>query len=272
MLIKTVVENTAITSQYKSIHGLSFYIETKKHKILFDLGPNNLFLKNAKRLGIDIADIDIVIISHGHADHGGALSLFLQNNNKAKIYIRESAFDKHIIKVCGCRFNVGLKHELKTNPRIIFTKKQEYIDDKLALFSGVTTTHGFRFPKNMFTVKGNKLIVDDFSHEQNLIVMQGEKTFLFAGCAHSGIINIKETAEQLIGRKISFIFGGFHLYNHITKRHAKRAIVEDIAFGLQGCKSYTCHCTGKWAYRVLKDKLKNQISYLSTGAELHFNT
>lgn len=50
MLIKTLVENTAISKDFGSEHGLSLYIETKKHKILFDVGASELFLQNAKSL------------------------------------------------------------------------------------------------------------------------------------------------------------------------------------------------------------------------------
>jgi 7,8-dihydropterin-6-yl-methyl-4-(beta-D-ribofuranosyl)aminobenzene 5'-phosphate synthase len=71
MLIKTLVENTAISKDFGSEHGLSLYIETKKHKILFDVGASGLFLQNAKRLGVNIVDVDFLVISHGHCDHGG---------------------------------------------------------------------------------------------------------------------------------------------------------------------------------------------------------
>lgn len=50
MLIKTLVENTSISKDFGSEHGLSLYIETKKHKILFDVGASELFLQNAKSL------------------------------------------------------------------------------------------------------------------------------------------------------------------------------------------------------------------------------
>lgn len=58
-------------------HGLSLYIETKLHRLLFDLGPDETVFENAERLGIDLAAVDTVIISHGHNDHGGALGHFL---------------------------------------------------------------------------------------------------------------------------------------------------------------------------------------------------
>lgn len=50
MLIKTLVENTAISKDFVSEHGLSLYIETEKYKILFDVGEGDLFLQNAKIL------------------------------------------------------------------------------------------------------------------------------------------------------------------------------------------------------------------------------
>jgi hypothetical protein len=49
MILKTLVENTSVSSDYKHKHGMCFYIETGNHKILFDLGKNGLFLKKLKK-------------------------------------------------------------------------------------------------------------------------------------------------------------------------------------------------------------------------------
>lgn len=85
--IISLVENTSSSLELKSKYGLSIYIETDKHKILFDLGPNELFLENAQKLGVNMKMIDTVVISHGHADHGGALAKFMEINHTARIYI-----------------------------------------------------------------------------------------------------------------------------------------------------------------------------------------
>ena len=118
MIIKTLVENTAVSKEFKSKHGISFYIEACGHRMLFDLGSNSLFLVNAKKMGVDISSVDTVIISHGHVDHAGALEDFLRNNSKAKIYIRQNAFDCHFTKVFGLRVDVGIEPELKNHPFI----------------------------------------------------------------------------------------------------------------------------------------------------------
>ena len=114
MMVKIVVllENTTESSKLKCKHGLSLYAETEKHKILFDMGPNELFLKNAEALGVNIADIDIAVISHGHVDHCGGLKYFLEKNRKAKIYIRPQALEAHCVKVLGIPFYAGIDRAL----------------------------------------------------------------------------------------------------------------------------------------------------------------
>ena len=98
MKITALVENT--TNQgWRTVHGLSLYIETPGHKILFDVGPDDTLFANAERAGVDLAAVDTAIISHGHSDHGGALAAFLEVNRRAKVYIQRSAFDMHYIKI-----------------------------------------------------------------------------------------------------------------------------------------------------------------------------
>ena len=79
-----LVENTTESPNLKYKHGLSLYIETERHRILFDMGLNDLFLENARKLGVDIASIDIAVISHGHVDHCGGLKSFLKRNSTAR--------------------------------------------------------------------------------------------------------------------------------------------------------------------------------------------
>ncbi|WP_413700438.1 MBL fold metallo-hydrolase [Psychromonas sp. KJ10-10] len=63
-------------------HGLSIFIKHQDKRILFDNGQNEVLFHNADRLGISLSDLDIIILSHGHYDHGGNLaSLLLANPN-----------------------------------------------------------------------------------------------------------------------------------------------------------------------------------------------
>lgn len=54
-------------------HGLSYLIEHEGIRILFDTGQSDLFVKNAAIMGVSLTDIDFIILSHGHFDHGNGL-------------------------------------------------------------------------------------------------------------------------------------------------------------------------------------------------------
>ena len=65
MRIVNLIENTEGAAGCTAAHGLSFYIETARHKLLVDLGPSEETLKNAERLGIDMTCVDTVFFT-GH--------------------------------------------------------------------------------------------------------------------------------------------------------------------------------------------------------------
>lgn len=266
-----LVENTTISANYKPEHGLSFYIETEKHKILYDVGPNDLFLHNAKKLNVNIEDIDIVIISHGHSDHGGGLSYFLKNNKKAKIYIRKSAFEPHYIKVAFIPIYIGLDPSLINDERIVFTDDINIIDEELILFSNVKEEHFFsKSNKKLFVKNNGGLMLDDFNHEQSLIITNGSKKILISGCSHSGMINIINKAQEITRSDLDIVIGGFHLFNPPTHKYESSEYIDLVAQSLAktNCMYYTCHCTGVKAYEMLKLVLLDRINYLSTGSSI----
>lgn len=51
MRIRVLSENTANRPGFQTEHGLSFYIETGLHRILFDMGHGEIFAENAKLCG-----------------------------------------------------------------------------------------------------------------------------------------------------------------------------------------------------------------------------
>lgn len=267
MKIIMLVENTTISNEYPKRHGLCIYIETANHKILFDLGPDNLFLQNAEKANINISDIDTVIISHGHSDHGGALKSFLAHNKKAIIYIHKDAFEPHYSKLAIFKFPVGLDVSLKNNSRIIFTDGVYCVDDGIQLFSGVK---GKQFlpqsNQKLFEKKGKEYVLDNFCHEQHLLIKENNTSALFSGCSHNGIVNILREALMHTDT-VDYTVAGFHLFNPISRRLEKTEMIMDVACELAkySTKYYTFHCTGEKAFRILKNVLGKQIQYLSTG-------
>lgn len=259
MKILSLVENTS-KSELKAKHGLSLYIETGSHRILFDLGPDNTLFENAIKRDVDLSKVDTVIISHGHVDHGGALEKFLEINSQAKIYVQKEAFEPHYSKTLFLKLPIGIDSKLKSRPQIILLDGDCKIDDELSLFT-VDDTSRFYSPVNNALYDRNGK--DSFSHEQNLVILE-DKVVLFMGCGHGGIVNIMEKAENF---HPDFCIGGFHLFNPVTKRTVPTEFLDTIAARLQKYSKtefYTCHCTGEKAFNYLSQRMKN-LHYLSCG-------
>lgn len=269
MKIITLCENTSINPDLGSEHGLSFYIELDDRKILFDTGASGLFAENAKKLGVDLSAVDIVIISHGHYDHGGGLTRFLEINTKAKIYISRNAFGNYYSD--GGNKYIGIDKTLKDNERFIFVDDYQKISDSIQLFSNVQGRELFStMNKTLLKEKNQLLIEDDFLHEMNAVFFSGDKKVLFAGCAHNGILNILKRYEAIFGGEPDYYIGGLHLSGSSVNVNESddRIIALSEKINPLKVKVYTCHCTGLYAYGILKGKLGEKINYMATGSSL----
>ena len=214
MLIRTLVENSSISEKLGSEHGLSLYIETRKNKLLFDMGASALFAGNAKKINVDLTEVDLAVISHGHYDHGGGLQAFLEINSKAKIYLNQKAFGKYYAnRPNGEKKHIGLNEKLLPNNRFVFVGEHLVINEELELFSRVKGRRLYPAGnQDLFMKLDFSFVPDDFAHEQNLIIKEDGKIILIMGCAHKGIVNILEHFYNEKNCLPSHVIGGFHLY------------------------------------------------------------
>lgn len=264
MKITALVENQS-SCELKAKHGLSLYIETDKHKILFDLGPDKTLFENAQKRQISLKDVDTVIISHGHLDHGGGLEKFLEINKTAKVYVQKTAFEPHYTKVLGIRFPCGIKEKFKDHPQVVLLDGDYKIDDQLTLFTVKDTSKCYSTMNDALYTGKEK---DTFDHEQHLIIKE-EKTVLIMGCGHSGVVNIMEAARQY---HPLLCVGGYHLMNPNSSKSVPEALLDEIVKELKqypDTQFYTCHCTGQTAYKYLSERMPN-LSYLSCGQSIQF--
>ena len=300
MKIKVLVENTCSADNFKCEHALSFWIESGGKIILFDMGETSMFASNAEKMGLDLSLVDMAVISHGHDDHGGGLGLFLEKNQKAKIYVHSKAFGNYYSLRTGEEPEfIGLVKELKENPRVVLCHDEarstnggsqstaSWIDleEGGRLFSGITPVHPY--PESNKKLYADS-VPDLFYHEQNLVLEEDDKTFLIAGCAHNGILNILNEFRLEYGKDPDYAIGGLHLYKagerssgflpkdpEIQKELAKSAspYVKEVGKGLleYNTKFYTCHCTGFPAYFALREMMGDKIKYLSTGQEVRLD-
>ena len=258
MKIWTLLENTACDDSFCVEHGLSLYIETEKHNILFDTGASDAFCANAEKLGVDLSRVDIAVLSHGHFDHGGGLAAFLARNKTAPVYLHRDAFLPHF-NVEGK--DIGIDESLRASERLVFTDDELVIDEELSIFSCNTRErHHPSSAAGMLVKEGSELRPDEFLHEQYLLISEGEKRVLLSGCSHKGVINITEWFAPDV------LIGGFHFMKLDTERDAQ--VMCDAAEKLLAFKTryYTGHCTGEAQYAFLKALMGERLSYLATGS------
>lgn len=281
MYIATLIEDTLEEKKkyLKNEHGLSLYIKHKGKNILFDCGPSDTLIKNSKKMNLDLSQIDYLIISHGHFDHGGGIIPFLKVNKKAKVYIHKSCNKNFYFKNDYEKEYIGLNPKIfeKFSDRLIYTDKDLLkIDDDIFLVQNIQLQK--KITKNnesMLINSNNKYFKDEFEHEQVMIIFDNSKSYLFSGCSHKGIINIAENVKKEFNiNKIDFFIGGLHLVDDpILKTAIDNYELDEVGKYLNSSinTTYTCHCTGDTAYNYLKNecKLNEKINYLRTGSEIN---
>jgi len=272
MIITSLIENTS-EKGLPVEHGLSLHIQLKDgQQVLFDMGQSELYWQNALRLGLDLKEVDLAIVSHGHYDHGGGLEPFIRNNTKASVYVHKDAFMPHYsLREEGLTY-IGLNEALKDSPRLIMCDALTRINDHLTLFAAVQGNccypHG-----NRLLFGPNKSEHDTFCHEQNLLIQEGETSVLIAGCAHQGIVNILRRSTELIGHAPSYVLAGMHLIKSGLNPTEETNFIRQLAHELMrytNTKFYTMHCTGTEQFEQLKAIMGDQIFYLSCGDQIEF--
>ncbi len=258
MKIVTLIENTTDRNDLHPEHGLSLYIEANGHKILFDTGASGMFAENAEMLGVDLTQVDIAILSHGHDDHAGGLVQFLAMNDRAPVYLHRGAEEPH--------YNVedtfiGMMPGLLKSPRLRYTCGTQNIGQGLTLYSCNDLEPVIPVDTAGLTVLRNgSFFPDDFSHEQYLLIEETGKRVLISGCSHKGILNIAQWFRPDV------LIGGFHFF----RQEPDSPMVVNAADTLLSYPTvyYTGHCTGLAQYDTMKKIMADRLHYLSTGTVL----
>jgi len=261
MKITVLMENTTIDPSLHCEHGLSLYVETQKHKILFDMGQTAAFADNAQKLGIDLAAVDLAVLSHGHYDHGGGLARFLEIAPGVPVYMSCHAFEPYYNRV---NKYIGLDKTLEESEQWILTTMDVGLDQGMELLMAEGREGSFPLDlAGLQRMEGDVLVPEDFRHEQYLMIRENGKRILFSGCSHRGILNIMEWFHPDI------LIGGFH-FSKMDPEGDGRETLDQAARILSqyDCTYYTCHCTGLRQYDYLKEKMGDQLQYLSTGQQI----
>lgn len=276
MQVTVLIENTCCpgTEGMTAEHGLSLYIEHAGTHLLFDTGASGAFADNACCLGIDLAAVDLVVLSHHHFDHGGGLRRFLEINPSAPIYLRGPHVVDGFFRWFRKERYIGLDHALLREHahRLRFVTADTEILPGITILTAID--RGYPEPRgnrHIHTVRDGRRVPDDFSHELVLVLHAPDGAVVFTGCSHQGILNmIAAVTRSFPGSVIKAVFGGFHLlrprlFNAMadSRLGVKQIAHELLRFPVE--RVYTGHCTGPRAYDVLKSVMGSRLEYIGTG-------
>ncbi len=280
-------ENSLCTAEW----GLSLLIESMGHKILFDVGSSPIFAQNAKKLKVDLEDVEAVVVSHGHYDHTDGMETFCQINDKAPVYIHKNAISKcygtdeegNIEKYnCGIRWSEDFIEEL--SKRAVFTENVVKLNDNMTIIGNIKPLDEFPMTEKFYkpapgTIEfvdcdgvsngiESRLVIDDMSHEQVLVVKEKDGIYVFSGCSHTGMMAIMKRVEEVFsGEKIIALMAGMHLYP--LEKEKKQQVVDAIC-NLNVENVFPVHCTGIDAILMFKQQLGDGCVIASAGEVYEF--
>ncbi|ABZ76718.1 beta-lactamase domain protein [Shewanella halifaxensis HAW-EB4] len=280
MILTSLIDNTRLNHRTDLTieRGLSIHVSTMGKSILFDAGSSSAFCDNAALLNVDIKAVDAAVISHRHHDHCNGVNHFIDNNSKAQVYFRECDKANYVFKAFGFKSNVGINKQLltKATNRLTFVNQLTEIFPNIFIITNLVD----KYPKP----KGNKYLFTDsegcckpdtFDHELLLVIKEADGLVVFTGCAHSGVLNMIETAvNSFPTAKIKAVVGGFHLvglplFNSIGGTKQQIEEMGKLMLNYPIDKLYTGHCTGMKAYNILKGVLGERLEYFPTGRSIN---
>jgi 7,8-dihydropterin-6-yl-methyl-4-(beta-D-ribofuranosyl)aminobenzene 5'-phosphate synthase len=250
MRISVLTENHA-GSITRAEHGLSYLIEFDSKKILFDTGQSDLFLKNAQIMNVSMKNIDIVILSHGHFDHGNGLE-YLEGGRlicHPGCFVRRfRGKDRSYIGLRNTKDELSVKFELVTS------SKPYKISEKIFFLGEIPRLTDFESITTSFIFKDDT--PDYVSDDSAVAFLLPEGLFVVTGCGHSGIVNTLEHSKKVTGvNNISGIMGGFHLKetDHQLRETIKYLKVNNVKHILPS------HCTELPSLSAFYETFRNKL-------------
>lgn len=243
--------------------GLSLYIELEDNKLLLDTGITDLFMQNAKLLGINLEEVKTIVLSHGHWDHGNGLK-YLQD--KKTVILHPESYT-HRYSVRRNMEYAGLnqsKEELQEKFNLIETKEPYKILENVWYLGEIERVNDYEAKTFPTVLKENK--TDYLKDDSGIVIKTEDGLIVISGCSHSGICNTIEYAKKIMkDDRILAVIGGFHLKN--IDEATQKTIQYFIDNKIQN--AYMGHCTSDEVIEEFKSKLneKCKVECLYSGLQ-----
>jgi 7,8-dihydropterin-6-yl-methyl-4-(beta-D-ribofuranosyl)aminobenzene 5'-phosphate synthase len=245
-----VDNNTLIDRYFVGEPGISLFLEADGLRVLFDTGYSDAFLRNAAKLGLDLADLDYLAISHGHEDHTWGLESLI------RLYAERGL--EHL----PCRRPVVLAHprtfasvldtalpdagplvsegKLARHFQLRLGREPVWLNADLVYLGEIPRRNGFE-GKLSFGRKEGETRPDTVPEDSALAYRSPEGLVVMVGCSHAGVCNTIDYAREVCSEaRVADVIGGFHLQRP-TAEHLQGTLAYFEALGPAAL--HACHCT-----------------------------
>ncbi len=266
-------------------HGFSAVVGLteggKTRKALFDFGFSEIgALRNAGLLGVDMGELEVMVLSHGHMDHHGGLPAFVESlsGRKIELVLHPTAFrDSRYIKLSEdrrLRLPAPDRERLvKAGVRIVPSRTPHLMLDGVLLFLGEIPRRA-EFEKGMRRARydqGGEEKFDSIEDDSAVVAhVSGKGLVVLSGCAHSGIVNTVTYAREVTGvNQIFAVMGGFHLTGPDFE-----TVIDPTIQGLKAfnpCYIVPAHCTGRKASIRIESEMPEQFLLNMSGTKMVFS-
>ena len=251
MKMTVLVDNNTFIDQYFLAEpGFSVFIEDEGTRVLFDCGYSDIFLKNARKMGIDLLFLDYLVFSHGHSDHTWGLHDLMREYSGAVLqklpHKKPIVIGHPKVFVSTLHENVGeigamvSEKKLGHHFEVRLTNSPVRLTDRLTYLGEIPRKSEFESLYPIGRKAGEN--ADDFIPDDTALAYKSDDGLvIITGCSHAGICNIVEHARRVCREdRIIDIIGGLHLLNPSEEQlTGTLAYIKEL--GLK--ELHACHCT-----------------------------